>query len=184
MQWEAWTDHSVFAHNVWLSMTYFLFLLSILFSSRIIHSFSASCLFSANQCTFMKIQLKKKKNTCKLIWQHYMQTHQRFVCHIRKHHLKKRRAVFQLLHPICEWSNHCVVWAPLCVARLSRVMKEWRLRSSRALYIHVHPTYICSLSDEPLLCVEDVFDTSDQLQRTAVIRALQDKEHMSCVRPC
>lgn len=34
------------------------------------------------------------------------------------------------------------------------------------------PTYIGGLSDEPLLCVEDVFDASDQLQRTAVIRAL------------
>lgn len=57
------------------------------------------------------------------------------------------------------------------------------------IFIHVrctntNPTYVCSLSDEPLLCVKDVFDTSDQLQRTAVIRALKDKEHMSCVKAC
>ncbi|KAF3846001.1 hypothetical protein F7725_003079 [Dissostichus mawsoni] len=31
----------------------------------------------------------------------------------------------------------------------------------------MHPTHIGGLSDEPLLCVEDVFDASDQLQRTA-----------------
>lgn len=49
---------------------------------------------------------------------------------------------------------------------------------------HVHPTYICSLSDEPLLCVEDVFDASYQLQRTAVIRALEDKENMCRVKVC
>lgn len=38
----------------------------------------------------------------------------------------------------------------------------------------MYQTYICGFSDEPLLCVEDVFDASDQLQRTAVIRALKD----------
>lgn len=48
----------------------------------------------------------------------------------------------------------------------------------------MHPTYIGGLSDEPLLCVKDVLDASDQLQRTAVIRALKDKEHMCCVRAC
>jgi len=46
----------------------------------------------------------------------------------------------------------------------------------------MHPTHIGGLSDEPLLCVEDVFDASDQLQRTAVIRALKDKENMCRVR--
>lgn len=45
-------------------------------------------------------------------------------------------------------------------------------------------THIGGLPDEPLLCVEDVFDASDQLQRTAVIRALEDKEHMCQVRAC
>lgn len=49
---------------------------------------------------------------------------------------------------------------------------------------HMHPTYICSLPDEPLLRIKDVFDASDQLQRTAVIRALKDKEHMCCVKAC
>lgn len=51
-----------------------------------------------------------------------------------------------------------------------------------SLYIlystRMHPTHIGGLSDEPLLCVEDVFDASDQLQRTAVIRALKDKENI------
>lgn len=49
---------------------------------------------------------------------------------------------------------------------------------------HMLHTHIGSLSDEPLLRVEDVFDASDQLQRTAVIRALKDKEHMCCVKAC
>lgn len=48
----------------------------------------------------------------------------------------------------------------------------------------IDPTYIGGLSDEPLLCVEDVFDASDQLQRTTVIRALKDKEHMCSVKAC
>lgn len=47
----------------------------------------------------------------------------------------------------------------------------------------VHLTYIGSLSDEPLLRVEDVFDASDQLQRTSVIRALKDEENMSLLAP-
>lgn len=47
---------------------------------------------------------------------------------------------------------------------------------------HTYPTYICSFSDEPLLCVEDVFDASHQLQRTAVIRALEGKDNMCCVK--
>lgn len=45
-------------------------------------------------------------------------------------------------------------------------------------------THIGGLSDEPLLRVEDVFDASDQLQRTSVIRALKVKEHMCCVKSC
>ena len=51
-------------------------------------------------------------------------------------------------------------------------------------HTRVHPTHIGGLSDEPLLCVEDVFDASDQLQRTAVIRALKDKDRMCCVKAC
>lgn len=49
---------------------------------------------------------------------------------------------------------------------------------------HMNPTHIGGLSDEPLLGVEDMLDASDQLQRTAVIRALKDKEHMCCVKAC
>ena len=45
-------------------------------------------------------------------------------------------------------------------------------------------THVGRLPDEPLLRVEDVFDASDQLQRTAVIRALEDKEHMCRVKAC
>lgn len=48
----------------------------------------------------------------------------------------------------------------------------------------MHPTHIGGLSDEPLLRVEDMLDASDQLQRTVVIRALKDKEHMCSVRAC
>lgn len=46
----------------------------------------------------------------------------------------------------------------------------------------MRPTHVGGLSDEPLLCVEDVFDAADQLQRTAVIRALKHKEHMCSVK--
>lgn len=46
----------------------------------------------------------------------------------------------------------------------------------------MRPTHVGGLSDEPLLCVEDMFDAADQLQRTAVIRALKDKEHMCSVK--
>lgn len=49
-------------------------------------------------------------------------------------------------------------------------------------YFTVRPTHVGGLSDEPLLRVEDVFDATDQLQRTAVIRALKEKEHMCCVK--
>lgn len=47
---------------------------------------------------------------------------------------------------------------------------------------HACPTHVGGLPDEPLLRVEDVLDASDQLQRTAVIRALEDKESMCPVR--
>lgn len=47
---------------------------------------------------------------------------------------------------------------------------------------HACPTHVGGLPDEPLLRVEDVLDASDQLQRTAVIRALEDKERMCPVR--
>lgn len=46
----------------------------------------------------------------------------------------------------------------------------------------VDPAYVRGVSDEPLLRVEDVFDASHQLQRTAVIRALEEKETMCCVK--
>lgn len=52
------------------------------------------------------------------------------------------------------------------------------------LCVRVNSTHISGLSDESLLCVEDVFDASDQLKRTAVIRALKDKEHMCRVKAC
>lgn len=47
-----------------------------------------------------------------------------------------------------------------------------------------HPTHIGGLSDEPLLSVKDVSDASDQLQGTAVIRALKENEHMCSVKAC
>lgn len=42
-------------------------------------------------------------------------------------------------------------------------------------------THVGGLSDEPLLGVKDVPDASDQLQGTAVIRALEEKQHMCSV---
>lgn len=71
---------------------------------------------------------------------------------------------------------------------LSRFTYQWEClcvcRCQVAYVFHMHPTHIGCLSDEPLLRVEDVFDASDQLQRTAVIRALEDKEHMCRVKAC
>lgn len=52
------------------------------------------------------------------------------------------------------------------------------------LVFSMHPTHIGGLSDEPLLRVEDMLDASDQLQRTVVIRALKDREHMCSVKAC
>lgn len=48
----------------------------------------------------------------------------------------------------------------------------------------MHPTHIGGLSDEPLLSVKDMSDASDQLQGTAVIRALKENEHMCSVKAC
>lgn len=48
----------------------------------------------------------------------------------------------------------------------------------------MRPTHIGGLSDEPLLGVKDMSDAADQLQGTAVIRALKENEHMCSVKAC
>lgn len=49
---------------------------------------------------------------------------------------------------------------------------------------NVRLTHIGGLSDKPLLSVKDMSDASDQLQGTAVIRALEENEHMCSVKAC
>lgn len=89
----------------------------------------------------------------------------RFLCIQNNHNISALKS-----HHACVLSvpvSHSMVFTCACVCAC----------------VCVTDTYIGGLSDQPLLCVEDVLDASDQLQRTAVIRALKDKARMCPVSP-